>query len=126
MGILIVRLKAIKYKEDFFYYLSSYFLDFSFWAAYLQTFHLRQKYNLPKPRILKSVPTIWTVPRSLNSLLATWCSSSQATPEWPTSLAIVLRQLGQFIHQGAILVTSNKPYSYHPHCGSIGLELYVD
>ena len=24
MGRLIVRLKAIKYKEDFFYYLSSY------------------------------------------------------------------------------------------------------
>ena len=27
---LIVRLKVIKYNEDFFYYLSSYTLDFGF------------------------------------------------------------------------------------------------
>ena len=34
-GRIIVRLKAIKYKENFFYYLFSYTLDFSLQAAYL-------------------------------------------------------------------------------------------
>ena len=92
----------------------------------LQIFHPRQKHNLPKPRIIKSVPTIWTIPRLLSPLLATWCPSPQAAPEQPTSLAIALWQPEQFIHQGAVLVVSNKPYSYHPHGGSIGLELCVD
>ena len=27
---IVVKLKAIEYKKDFFYYLSSYFLDLSF------------------------------------------------------------------------------------------------
>ena len=127
MGILVVRLKAIKYKEDFFYYLSFYLLDLSPQAAYFSDFFYPwQKHNLPKPRILESVPTIWTGPCSLSPLLATWCPSPQVAPERPTFSAIALRQPGQFIHQGAILIAFNKPYSHHPHGGSIDLELCVD
>ena len=40
MGRLIVRLKTIKYKKDFFYYLSSY-PDLGFQAAYFQILSFR-------------------------------------------------------------------------------------
>ena len=40
MGRLIVRLKAIKYNKDFFYYLSFY-PDLGFQAAYLQILFFR-------------------------------------------------------------------------------------
>ena len=92
----------------------------------LQTFYPRWKHNLPKPQILKSVPTIWTVPHLLSPSLAIRYPSPQVAPKRPTSLAIALRQPGWFIHQGAILVASNEPYSHHPYGGSIGLELCVD
>ena len=56
----------------------------------------------------RSVPTIWTVPYLLSLLLATQCSSPQAIPRWPPSLVITLPQLGQSIHQGAVLILSNE------------------
>ena len=93
---------------------------------YLQTFHSQRKHNLPKPWILKSISTIWTVPRLLSFSLVTWYSSPQAAPEQPTSPAIALRQPGRFIHQEAVLVAFNEPYSHHPLGDSIGLELWVD
>ena len=38
MGKLVVRLKAIEYKENFFYYLSSYFPDLGLQVAYILIF----------------------------------------------------------------------------------------
>ena len=127
MGLLVVRLKAIKHTEDFFYYLSSYLSDLSPQAAcFLDFFHPQQKHNLPKPWILESVLTIWTIPRLLSLLLVTQCPSPQAAQEWPTTLTIALQQPGQFIYQGAVLVVSNKPYFHHPHGGFICLKHCVD
>ena len=127
MGILVVRLKSyqnIKRISSTIYLPTLQTLACK--PQCLQTFHPWQKHNSSKPRILKSVPTIWTVPCLLSPSLATWCPSPQAASEQPTSPAIALRQLGRFIYQGAVLVASNKPYSHHPLGGSIGLEFCVD
>ena len=67
----------------------------------LQTFHPWQKHNLPKPRILKSVPTIWTIPRSLSPSLATRCPSPKAAPERPTSPAIAFTATGAIHSPGS-------------------------
>ena len=58
MGILVIKLKAIEYKEDSFYYLSSYPPDFNSQAACLQTFLSLTKTQLAQALDPKSVPTI--------------------------------------------------------------------
>ena len=126
MSILVVKLKAIKSKKNSFYYLSSYSPNLSSQAACLQIYLSSTKTQFAQASDPRSVSTILTVPYLLSLSLATRCLSPQATSEWPTSLTIVLRQLGQFIYQGAVLVASNKLYFFYPHDGSIGLELCVD
>ena len=105
MGILIVRLKAIEYKEDSFCYLSSYSLDFGLQAAYLlilslwpyafRTFvSLAERICSSKSfRILDSFYNL--NPHLLSSSLTSKRSSSFTAN-------------GLTKHQGAVFVASNK------------------
>ena len=138
MGILIVRLKAIEYKEDFSRYLSffqtSVFRQHAFQsyhsgripsglslqAAYLQD---PQQTYLPKPQILdlfqQSKPPVCWVFCWLCARRLIWQYRSQL---FSCYCIAATRAIG---HQKAVFIASNKPYSYHLHDGSKGLRLCI-
>ena len=111
MGILVVRLKAIKYKEDFFCYSSSYPPDLGLLAACLLTLSFRpyafrtfvssaERICSPKPsRILD--PFYNLNPHSLSLSL---------TAKRPTSFVAS----GLTKYQGAVLIASNEPCFFLP------------
>ena len=57
-GRIVVRLKAIEYKEDFFYYLSSYSSDLSLQAICIQTFPSSTKTQFAQASNPRFVSTI--------------------------------------------------------------------
>ena len=111
MGILIVKLKAIDYKENSFCYLSSYLPDLSFQVACLLTllfrpYAFRTFVSLAKricsPKLFRILDLFYNLNPYLLSFLL--------TPKRPTSLTAS----GLTKHQGAILVASNKPCLFPP------------
>ena len=107
MSILIIRLKAIKYKENSFCYLSSYPPDFSLQAACLLILFFRlyafKTFISSAERIYSPKPSrILDLFYNLNFHLL----DSSLTPKKPTSF--VASALTKY--QGAILVASSKPY----------------
>ena len=106
MGILIVKLKTIKYKEDSFYHLSFYPPDLGLQAACFLTLSFR---SYAFRTFVSSAECIHSSKSSrildpfynLNPHLL----SSSLIPKRSTSLAAS----GLTEHQRAILVTSNKP-----------------
>ena len=105
MGILVVRLKAIKYKKDSFCYLSSYPLDLGLQAACLLTLSFQpyafRTFVFLAERICSSKPFRILDPfYNLNSYLL----NSLLTLKMSTFLAA--SRLTK--HRGAILIASNK------------------
>ena len=138
MGILGIKLKAIKYNEDFSCYLSS----FQTWVFRPHTFqsYLSGRIPLgpsfqaacyqdpwqthsPKPWILDLFhvfkPPVRWVPCWLRIRRPTWQHLSQIFS------CYCIAATGVIEHQGAVFVASNEPYSHHPHGGFKSLRLCV-
>ena len=111
MGILVVRLKVIKYKENSFCYLSFYPSDLGLLAACLLTLSFRlyafKTFVSSAERICSPKPSrILDLFYNLNSYLLIF----SLTPKRPTSLAAS----GLIKHQGTVLVASNEPCFFPP------------
>ena len=136
MGGIVVRLKAIEYKEDSFCYLSSYPPDLGLQAACLQTLFFRPlafRTSYPRRNTFaqasdpRSVPTIWTLSRSLSPSL-TRCQR----PAWwhrgcqLLSCYCIKLQSGWSNTREPYSLRPTSRASHHPHGGSKGLGLRVD
>ena len=123
MGILIVKLKAIKYKKDSFCYLSSYSLDLGLLAVCLLTLSFRpyafktfvssaEHICSPKPsRILDPF-------YNLNLICWVFC--------WPPKGQLLLQQLGWPNTKEPYLLYPMNRIFFYPHDGSKGLGFCVD